>query len=102
MAATNSKKLVATILQYVESEMKKTGNADNRKDLENALTSLQSAYKITSTEVPNNQKSLEELFLIASTKTVSNKFSKTLKIISKKLPLFNKLLPNIKLIFLKV
>ena len=95
MAATN-KKLVASILQHLESEVTKVDNANNRKDLENALKSLQSAYMITSSELPNNQKSLEELFLSASTKTVSSKINKSFKISSKTLSLINKLLSEFK------
>jgi len=72
MDVTNSKQLVSAFLQFMQNEMNKaefSENTDNKKNLENAFKSLQSAYMVTYTELPNNEKSLEDLFLKPSTKT---------------------------------
>jgi len=71
MAVTNSKRLVAAFLQFMDAEMQKeTFSAEDKQGMEVACQCLQAAYTVTATDVPMQQKSLEEIFLAACPQTV--------------------------------
>jgi len=63
MSSSQSKKLVAAFLQFMDSEVKREDySEDDRQGIEVACQCLQAAYTVTSTDVPASQKSLLEIF----------------------------------------
>jgi len=70
MAVTNSKRLVAAFLQFMDNEMQKSEfSTEDKQGMEVACQCLQAAYTVTATDVPMSQKSLEEIFLAACPQT---------------------------------
>ena len=75
-----SRRLIAAILQFLDSEnLREDLDDEIKQSVDVSRQCLQSAYTITSADVPANQKTLKELFLEACPAPVSIiKFTKNM------------------------
>ena len=67
-----SKRLIASVLQFLESEIQRTDLDDEiKQSVDVSRQCLQSAYTMTSADVPTGQQTLKDLFLAACPAPVS-------------------------------